>query len=111
MKRRGGQCVVEQDSGIAIGCSDATQRRKARRKAVIVRGRINNGGAGDGPKIGDAGSLIRGHSSAKQVRDSDRSDDQYDGDDDQKLDQRKTGCFDPAPSSNCDFSRTFFSLY
>ena len=33
------------------------------------------------------GSLIGGHSGAKQVRDGDRGDDQYDGHDDQELDQ------------------------
>ena len=55
--------------------------------------------------------MIRGHSRAQEVRDGDCGDDQYDGDDDQKLDQRKTGLLILAPSPSCDFSRTFsFSL-
>ncbi len=37
-----------------------------------------------------ASSLIRGHSRAKQIRNRDRSDDQYDGHDDQELDQGET---------------------
>ena len=93
MIRRSGQSFIQQDSAIAIGYSDPTHCRKTRGQAVAVRRRINDGGAGDGPDIRDAGRLIRGHSGAEQVGDGDRGDDQDDGYYDQKLNQRK-----PAPS-------------
>ncbi len=111
MIRRSGQSIVKQDSAIAISWCDAAERCKAWRKAVIISGRIDDGGAGDGPDIRDAGGLVRGYSRAKQVWDSDRSDDQYDGHDDQKLDQRKTARRLPLFSELCVLSNILFPRY
>jgi hypothetical protein len=86
---RSGQSFIQQDSAIAIGYSDPTHCRKTRGEAVIVRRGVNDGGTGDGPNIGDAGSLIRGYSGAEQVGYSDCGDDQYDGHHDQKLNKGK----------------------
>src|SRR4029077_7713601 len=61
--------------------------RETRGQAVVVRRGINDGGAVNGSNRGGAGSLICGHSGAKQVRDGDRGDNEYDGDDDEELNQ------------------------
>lgn len=111
MKWRSGQSVVKQDSAVAISYPDAAERGKAWRKAIIICGRIDDRGAGDGSNIRDTGGLVRSHSGAEQVWNSNRGDDQYDGHDDEEFDQRKTASSVPFRVRIVILLEHFLSLY
>src|SRR5580693_9158160 len=82
---RSRQSVIEKNRAIARCQAHSSQRGKIGWISVAVSGRISDCRRGDGPEIGEAGSLICRHASAEQIRDCDGGNDENDGDHNQQL--------------------------